>query len=79
MDGTNDERLVLTVSETAEKLGLSRGLTYEAIRLGQIPSIRIGRRILVPCAALKQLLNGGLSSQHIDGDKSRVIRFGERL
>lgn len=49
-------RLVFSVEEARKQLGLSRGLVYEAIRRGEIPSIRIGRRILIPCAALKQLL-----------------------
>ncbi len=48
--------LVYSVAEAGKRLGLSRGLMYEAIRIGQIPSVRIGRRILIPCAALDRLL-----------------------
>ena len=44
------ERLTLTVAEAARLLGISRGACYEAIRVGQVPSIRIGRRVLVPRA-----------------------------
>jgi len=55
----DNEQLVYTVEEARKKLRLSRGLMYEAIHDGQIPSIRIGRRILVPCAALKRLLEKG--------------------
>ena len=51
------ERVVLTVEEARVKLGLSRGLIYAAIQRGEIPSIRVGRRILVPCAALDRLLS----------------------
>jgi excisionase family DNA binding protein len=47
---------VLTVAETAKTLRCSLGLAYEAVRSGQIPSIRIGRRILVPRAALELML-----------------------
>jgi excisionase family DNA binding protein len=50
------ERLTFTVEEVAKRLGLSRGLTYEAVRTGQIPSVRIGRRILIPRAALERKL-----------------------
>jgi len=50
------DRLTFTVDETRRKLGLSRGLIYQAIHEGQIPSIRIGRRILIPRAALEKLL-----------------------
>ena len=50
--------LVYSVAQAGKRLGLSRGLMYEAIRTGQIPSVRIGRRILIPCAALDRLLEG---------------------
>ena len=51
-----EERLTLTVEEAAEALGISRPTAYEAIQTGEIPHIRIGRRILVPRAALEKLL-----------------------
>ena len=37
-------------------LRLSRGLTYAAAAAGEIPTIRVGRRHLVPTAALRRLL-----------------------
>jgi excisionase family DNA binding protein len=46
----------LSVEEVAIVLGLARSSAYEAIRRGQIPSIRVGRRLLVPTAALCRLL-----------------------
>ena len=52
------ERLVLTVEETAELLGLSRGAAYEGVRSGDIPAVRVGRRWLVPRGRLLDLLNG---------------------
>jgi excisionase family DNA binding protein len=58
MTDNNEHSLVLTVSEAAKLLRLSRGSAYEGIRLGQIPSIRIGRRLLVPRRALEKLLEG---------------------
>ena len=51
------DRLVFTVEEAAQLLGISRSFAYEAVRRGDIPSIRIGRRILVPKAALHRLLD----------------------
>ena len=50
------EKLVITVAETRKLLGLSRGLMYEAVRSRQIPSIRIGRRILISRALLEKML-----------------------
>ncbi len=39
---------VLTVDEAARILRISRGLAFAATRDGTLPSIRIGRRILIP-------------------------------
>lgn len=46
----------LTIEECASVLRLSRGSAYEAARTGQIPTIRIGRRLLVPRAMLLRML-----------------------
>ncbi len=51
------DRLTLTVEEAAASLGISRAGAYEAVRRGEIPAIRIGRRILVPRAALERFLS----------------------
>lgn len=51
------ERLTLTVEEAAASLGISRASAYEAVRRGEIPAIRIGRRLLVPKARLDRLLD----------------------
>jgi excisionase family DNA binding protein len=50
------EPLTLTVDEVAALLRISRGAAYEAVRQGTIPALRLGRRILVPVAALLRLL-----------------------
>ena len=50
------EELVLTPTEAARLLRIGRGTAYEQIRLGTIPSLRMGRRILVPRAALLKML-----------------------
>jgi excisionase family DNA binding protein len=50
------ERLTYSVPEAAQVLGISRMGAYVAVRAGDIPSIRIGRRLLVPRAALARLL-----------------------
>ena len=50
------DSLVLTPVETARLLRLGRGTVYEQIRLGRIPSIRCGKRILIPMAALMKML-----------------------
>ena len=53
---SNDRRLSLTVMEAAEVLGISRTLAYELVARGELPSLRMGRRIVVPRRALESLL-----------------------
>lgn len=52
-----DPGLTLTVDQAASVLGISRGLAYEMIRQDRLPSVRLGRRILVPRSALTRFLN----------------------
>ena len=49
MDGTYMERipLVLTVNQLADILGIGRNTAYGIVRSGQIPSVRVGRQILI--------------------------------
>ena len=58
------EPLTLTVEEAGRLLGVSRGLAYEAARRGEIPTIRIGRRLLIPRARLLELVNGEAASDN---------------
>ena len=55
----NEERLTYTLNEAARRLGISRALAYEAAHRGELPVCRIGRRVLVPRAALLRLLEDG--------------------
>jgi len=45
-------RLVLTVEEAAERLGIGRTLMYALISAGDVESVRIGRLRRVPADAL---------------------------
>jgi excisionase family DNA binding protein len=47
---------VCAVEEAAKVLDLGRGQAYNAVKAGEIPSIRIGRRVLVPTAALRRMI-----------------------
>lgn len=59
------EPLVFTMDEVVKKLAgrISRGSLYKAARAGEIPVIKIGRRLLVPARALETFLNGGIEVQ----------------
>jgi hypothetical protein len=51
----NDEP-VISVVRAGEILGLGRAAAYTAVRRGDIPHFKIGRRYVVPTAGLRQLL-----------------------
>ena len=54
---TNMERATLRLwPETGRLLGLGRLATYQGAARGDIPTIRVGRRILVPKFALQRML-----------------------
>lgn len=58
-DATNaTERQTYKVGEAGRMLGIGRNQAYEAVKAGQIPSIKIGKRRLVLKAALDRLLRG---------------------
>src|SRR5262245_57364164 len=47
-----DGRVVITIPEAARLLGVGKNTLYEAARRGEIPVLALGRRRLVPVAAL---------------------------
>jgi excisionase family DNA binding protein len=47
-----------TIKEAAQILGIGRNQGYAAAHAGDIPTIRIGQRLLVPRDALHRLLAG---------------------
>jgi len=42
------ERLTYEVTEARDRIGLSRNAFYKAVSVGEIPSVRIGGKILIP-------------------------------
>ena len=52
-------RPTVPVDVAAELLGISRASAFRAVHRGQLPSIRLGRRIVIPTAALRALLGLG--------------------
>lgn len=51
-----EDEPTLTVERTAKVLGIGRSSAYAAITRGEIPSIRLGSRVVVPTAALHRML-----------------------
>jgi excisionase family DNA binding protein len=56
MTSLRDLPATITVTDAADILGISRRSAYRAAAAGQIPVIKIGRRLLVPTARLLTLL-----------------------
>lgn len=50
---TVPDRVLLTVEEAAEQLGVGRTKTYELVKHGEIESVQIGRLRRVPVSAIK--------------------------
>jgi excisionase family DNA binding protein len=50
------DRLVWTVEVAARLLGISRAHAYELVARGELPNLRLGRRVVVPKHAIETLL-----------------------
>ncbi len=50
-------RPTISVEEAGEVLGLARSSTYAAVRRNEIPTIRLGRRLVVSTSSLLKLLD----------------------
>lgn len=46
----------ITIEEAGELLGISRRSAYRAAAVGELPTLRLGRRLLVPTPRLLALL-----------------------
>jgi excisionase family DNA binding protein len=57
-DITTAVRLVFTVEEAADRLGIGRTLMYALITAGEVESVRIGRLRRIPAEALEMYVKG---------------------
>jgi excisionase family DNA binding protein len=51
-------KATISIEQTAKLLGLGRTAAYDAARRGELPTRRLGRRLLVPVPALLDWLGG---------------------
>ena len=54
-----DERQTVNVAEAARIIGVGRNRLYETIREGQLPVLRLGRRIVISRVVLERVLEAG--------------------
>jgi excisionase family DNA binding protein len=80
------DRLVYTIPEAGRLLGLGRNAAYEAAKRGDIPTIRMGRLLLVPkiplhklvgADALRSFKSGGVDLSAAE-DTEEALEGGER-
>jgi excisionase family DNA binding protein len=60
---SSTRRRTISVEEAGKQLGISRNSAYEAASRGEIPTIKIGRRLLVPLVAFERLLDQPASTR----------------
>jgi len=60
-DSSLDRRLTCTVPEAGRYLGVGRDAAYAAAARGEIPTLRLGRRLVVPVQLLLRMLGHGPS------------------
>ena len=51
-----EDRVTITVEEAGRLIGVRRSAAYEAARRGELPTRRVGRRLLVPVPAFRRWL-----------------------
>jgi excisionase family DNA binding protein len=56
------ERKTQRVVDAARQLGVGRGTCYALVRSGDLRSVRVGRRILVPNDAVEDFLRRSIQS-----------------
>lgn len=50
----------MTVPEFSEQMSISTVSVYRLIKSGEIPSLRLGGRVLIPISAVEKMLDGAL-------------------
>jgi excisionase family DNA binding protein len=62
--------VTITVEEAAALVGMSRSAAYRAAARGQLPTVRLGRRLRVPTAKFLSMLG-------LDGDQAVALADGQ--
>lgn len=64
------EPMTWSVGQAAHALGISRALAYELVRRGELPTLRFGKRIVIPRKALAELID---STPRVDDPNPRPV------
>lgn len=74
MNRLEDYGEILTVRQVAAVLGITRNSVYQAAAAGEIPSVRIGRRILFARRSLEVWLSSGAGDPEMSWNPKRGTR-----
>ena len=58
-----DEAMTLSVEHTARLIGISRTTAYRMVQSGELPAVRVGRRVLILKKPLMEMLE---AEEHVD-------------
>ena len=61
------EKVLMTVPEAAKRLSLGRATTYQLVRRGELPVVRLGRAVRVPGQALEAGVASNTTGGGIEG------------
>lgn len=56
---SDNAKLLITVTEAADRLSIGRSLAYQLVQTGVLPTVKLGRRRLIPAHVLVELVRRG--------------------
>lgn len=62
------DKMLLSISEVAAVLGISRPSIYQLIHSADFPIVRLGGRVLIPVKQLEDWLDAQVSNKGGDGN-----------
>jgi excisionase family DNA binding protein len=71
------QRMTMSVTEAGARLGIGKNAAYAAAGRGEIPVIRLGKRMLVPISAFEQMLAVRSKAQMVAAELERRLRISE--
>jgi excisionase family DNA binding protein len=68
-----------SVKEAAKVLGIGLSITYALVRSGEIPSIKLGGRVLIPKRALAEMLGDTAAGEGPATGSTKATRNAQRM
>ena len=62
-------KLTFTIEEAAKLLGVSRPQAYKLAKLGRLPVLHLGKRMVVPKVALERMLSDVKPTESTSGER----------